>query len=223
MKCAQVKGLFSPYLDGAVTGKQMAAVGQHLSQCLTCNQEYALLRQSQQLLLSLGRKQAPRDLALKLRVAISQEAAAVRRPVFAGLRTRWENTLNAFLMPATAGAITAVLVFGLLLGFFALPTRLQASSEDVPLMLYTAPELQGSALPFTADSINAESVVVEAYVDENGRVQDYRILSDEPQAQALRTQLNKTMIFTVFRPATSLGRPTAGRAVLSFSKVNVHG
>jgi hypothetical protein len=136
---------------------------------------------------------------------------------------RLENALNAFLMPATAGVVTAVLVFGLLLGFFALPTRLQASSEDVPLLLYTAPELQSSAMPFSAEALNAESVIIEAYVDANGRVQDYRILSDQQEAQSLRTQINNAMIFTTFRPATSLGRPTPGRAVLSFSKVNVRG
>jgi putative zinc finger protein len=223
MKCAQVRGLFSPYLDGAVSGKQMGAISAHLAECLACNQEYSLLRQSQLLLTSLGRKQAPKDLALKLRVAISQEAAAVRRPPLAGIRVRLENALNAFLMPATAGVVTAVLVFGLLLGFFALPTRLQASSEDVPLLLYTAPELQSSAMPFSAEALNAESVVIEAYVDANGRVQDYRILSDQQEAQSLRTQINNAMIFTTFRPATSLGRPTPGRAVLSFSKVNVRG
>jgi hypothetical protein len=31
------------------------------------------------------------------------------------------------------------------------------------------------------------------------------------------------LIFTTFRPATNLGRPTAGRAVLSFSKISVRG
>jgi hypothetical protein len=29
--------------------------------------------------------------------------------------------------------------------------------------------------------------------------------------------------FTTFRPAMSMGRPTAGRAVLSFSKISVKG
>jgi hypothetical protein len=31
------------------------------------------------------------------------------------------------------------------------------------------------------------------------------------------------LIFTVFRPATSYGRPTTGKAVLSFSEINVKG
>jgi hypothetical protein len=72
-------------------------------------------------------------------------------------------------------------------------------------------------------SINADSVVVEAFVNANGRVEDYRILSGPQDAHDLLPQLNNALIFTVFRPATSLGRPTSGRAVLSFSKINVKG
>ena len=55
---------------------------------------------------------------------------------------RLENAFHAFMVPATAGMVSAVLFFGLLLGFFALPAELQASSGDVPLMLYTGPQLE---------------------------------------------------------------------------------
>ncbi len=222
MKCAFVQRLFSPYLDGAVTGRQMREIREHLAGCPACEREYALLEQSQAMLAALGRKKAPADLALKLRVAISQEAAGARRPLFAGLRVRLENMANAFMVPATAGAVTAIIIFGLLLGFFAVPAQLQASN-DVPLMFYTPPELQESALGLGVGSINADSVIVEAYVDANGRVQDYRILSAPKDTEQLLPELNNAMIFTVFRPATALGRPTVGRAILSFSKINVRG
>ena len=42
-------------------------------------------------------------------------------------------------------------------------------------MVNTAPELQQSAFGMTLDTIDADSLVIEAYVDANGRVQDYRI------------------------------------------------
>jgi hypothetical protein len=222
MTCAAIQGLFSPYLDGAVTGRQMRAIAEHLAACPQCDREYTLLVQTQAALASLGRKKAPADLALKLRVAASQEAAIARRPLLAGLSVRLENALNAFMVPATAGAVTAIVIFGLLLGFFAVPEQLQASN-DVPLMFYTPPELQESALGLGVGSINADSVIVEAYIDANGRVQDYRILSAPKDSEQLLPELNNALIFTVFRPATALGRPTAGRAVLSFSKINVRG
>ncbi len=224
MNCTQAKTLFSPYLDGAVSGKQMRAIGEHLNTCAECSREYTLLTHSQRLLGTLGRKQAPPDLALRLRVAISQEAAAVRRPYFAGMWIRLQNALDAIIVPAAIGAAAAVVVFGLLLGFFALPSPLQASSEDVPLMFYTPPRLQSSGLTgMGVGSINTDSLVVEAYVDATGRVEDYRILSGPKDSDKILPELNRTLILTTFRPATQFGRPTSGRAVLTFSKVNVRG
>src|SRR5690348_1967940 len=142
MNCTQAKALFSPYLDGAVSGKQMRALSDHLNTCAECSREYTLLSHSQRLLAMVGRKQPPRDLALRLRVAISQEAAAVRRPYFAGVWIRLQNALDAIIVPAAIGAAAAVVVFGLLLGFFALPSPLQASSEDVPRSEEHTSELQ---------------------------------------------------------------------------------
>ena len=79
MTCAQAKPLFSPYLDGAVTGKQMREISHHLESCDPCSRQYVSLRQTQQLVGPGGiPRKAPADLALKLRVAISQEAARSR-------------------------------------------------------------------------------------------------------------------------------------------------
>jgi len=135
---------------------------------------------------------------------------------------RLENGLNAFMVPATAGLVSAVVIFGLLLGFFALPGQLQASS-DVPLVFYTAPQLEQSVFGTSLGSIGEDSVVIEAYVDANGRGQDYRILSVPENAAAVLPQVKNLLIFTTFRPALSMGRPTAGRAVISFSKISVKG
>jgi len=160
-------------------------------------------------------------LGLKLRLAISREAAQGRRP-YEGLRTRLENTLNAFMVPATAGLACAVLIFGLVATILAIPGQLQANNEDVPLVLNTGPELQQSAFD-NMSSINAESLVIEAYVDSQGRIQDYRILSDPGASQELLPQVKRMLIFTTFRPAMSMGHPISSRAVLSFSKISVQG
>src|SRR5260370_6538666 len=85
MQCSEAKRLFSPYLDGAVTGTQMHGLQGHLSDCETCRQDYHLLRQTQQLLVSVGRPKVPADLSLRLRLAISREAAQAPRPPFDGL------------------------------------------------------------------------------------------------------------------------------------------
>ena len=46
MKCGEARSLFSPYLDGAVSGAQMHALSEHLEICSRCNREYLLLRRS---------------------------------------------------------------------------------------------------------------------------------------------------------------------------------
>src|ERR1700684_2645070 len=103
LRCPQAKGLFSPYLDGAVTGTEMLALQQHLSDCAACNEEYQSLRRTQQLLLSMARPKAPSDLGLKLRLAISRETEQAKRGRFEGLMVRLENAFHAFMVPATAG------------------------------------------------------------------------------------------------------------------------
>jgi len=221
MKCSEAKQLFSPYLDGAVTGTQMHRLSQHMENCAGCRQEYADLGQTQQLLTKLGPRKAPADLALKLRVAISREAARDSR--FEGMFVRLENLLDAFMVPATAGLVSAVVMFGLLIGFLALPEQLLGNNDDVPLMLYTAPQLQQSAFSTALGSISDDSLVIEAYVDANGRIQDYRILSASEVSQELLPQVKRLLIFTTFRPATNMGRPISGHAVLSFAKVSVRG
>lgn len=221
MKCSQARSLLSPYLDGMLTGKQMLALGAHLDVCEICSREYAALRRTQQLLASVPRRKAPEDLALKLRLAISREVAHARRPYFADLRLRVDNALQAFMVPATAGLVSAVVMFGLLMGFLAVP--LPVNSTDVPLTFSTTPQLEESAFGTTLDSSKDDSLVIEAYVDSSGRVEDYRVLSNPENPKELPPQVKNMLIFTTFRPATFMGQPTAGTAVVSFSKISVKG
>jgi hypothetical protein len=209
-------------MDHSISGKRMHEISEHLNSCRACRSEFTLLCNTQKLVSGLGRRQPPRDLALKLRVMISQELAQSRKKPFEGLRLRFENTFNAFMVPATAGMISAIIIFGLLIGVLY-PAQISRANNDVPTLLYTPPELTFSPFGLEMNGINADSLVVEAYVDANGRVQDYRILSAPEDAKDLVPELNKMLIFTTFRPATAFGKPTNGRAVLSFAKVNVRG
>ncbi len=223
MNCAEAKQLLSPYLDGAITGAEMLGLQQHMEQCADCTGEYNALRRTQQLLMSMGRVKEPADLGLKLRLAISHEAAQARRPRFEGLRLQVENAVQAFMVPATAGLACALLIFGLITAVLTTPGQLQANNQDVPTILNTGPELEQSVFGSNLSSVNADSLVIEAYIDRDGRVQDYKILSDPAESQELLPQVKRTLIFTKFRPAMSMGHPISSRAVLSFSKISVRG
>jgi len=225
LQCPEAKRLFSPYLDGAVTGTEMLALERHLVGCASCEGHYSGLRESQRLLVSVGRPKAPADLGLRLRLAISREVARDRRPPFEGLWVRLENSFRASLVPATAGFLSALVIFGIAMVYFVAPSTVQADN-DVPLvMVNTAPQLQQTR--FGMSQIDDDSLVIEAYIDVNGRVQDYRILSDPDDAKELAPQVKSMLIdmmtFTTFRPALSMGRPTPSRAVLSFSRISVRG
>ena len=222
MKCSVVQRHMSSYLDGAVTRSQLAEMSKHIAGCEECSADYEGVRQTQKLVGSLGRRQAPPELALRVRVAISKEAANARRPRWDALAIRWQNAFNAIMVPATAGLVTTIIIFGLLISFLYYPGQLSATN-DVPTAFYTPPELQSAPFELATGLSNADALVVEAYVDANGRIQDYRILSGPDNMTSLPAELKNVLIFTTFRPATSFGRPISGRAILSFSKIQVKG
>src|ERR1700690_4097368 len=222
MKCAEYKRLVSPYLDGQVSGAEMFALQNHMKECASCAREYDEVQRTLQLIVALNKAKAPADLPLRLRLAISRESAQARRRRFEGAMVRLSNAIHAFMVPATAGALTAVLIFGILLGFFALPKELRASA-DVPLMLYIGPQLKQSVFGTSLGTVGEDSEGIEAYIDANGRVQDYRILSESDDAKPELAEVKNLLIFTTFSPALSMGVPIPSRAVISFSKISVKG
>jgi len=221
MKCSVAKKLVASYVDGEATRGQLSQVDEHLHSCIECTAYYSSVRRTQALVASLGRKPAPPQLALRLRVALSQEIANAKTSRWDSLRLRWENAFNAVMVPATAGLVTTMIVFGLLISMIY-PGQVRAAN-DVPTMLYTPAELKFAPFEWSMGGSSADSLVVEAYVGPDGRILDYRILSAPEDAQAILPELKNMLIFTTFHPATAFGQPTASRVVLSFSKVQVKG
>lgn len=218
MKCAEARALFSPCLDRVTTGKQASALNNHLSECVECYKQFKTVEANRNLIAALRPKIAPPDLALQVRIAVSRELAASRRNPFEAIAMRFQNAMNAFMVPATAGALTAVVMFGLLIG--TLIPR-QYAGHDVTL--YTPPQLNFAPFGLEAGSANGDALVVEASVDSHGRVQDYRVISAPSDADGAISELKNMLIFSQFRPATSFGQPVSGTVVLSFSKINVKG
>ena len=221
MKCSVAEVLMSPYVDGCVTRSQLAKMNEHVRTCAQCAARFASVQRTQSLVASLGRKSAPPELALKLRVALSQEVANSRRSRWERILVRWQNAFNTTMVPATAGLVTTLIIFGVLISFLY-PAQVSASN-DVPTVLYTPAQLQSTPAEWSVGVTSAESLVVEAYVGPDGRIQDYRILSAPEDAEAILPQLKNMLLFTTFQPATAFGQPTSGRVILTFSKVLVKG
>jgi hypothetical protein len=219
MKCTQSQALFSSYLDGAVSGVEMQEVSEHLRDCATCCDEYQMMESTRALVSSLGPRQAPPDLAFKIRIALSSERSHGWRQFLQGQMVRWQHGFRTFMLPATAGVVTAVFFFGALMGFLVAPP-VSASADDQPTMLYTPPRLVSSP---SISELNLDSpIMIETDVDANGRVQNYRIISGRDDVQ-IREQLNRALLFTFFAPAQWFGRPVPGKVVISLSNVHVQG
>jgi hypothetical protein len=224
--CGSVQANFSEYLDGRLNGREMQRIAFHLNECGHCAGEWSSLRQAQASLADLGPVPEPDDLLLRIRVAVSQERARSRRGVFHGWNVTWKNTVGPFLLQAGAGFASAVLLLGsiiVLVTMFAQPQVAQAS-KDEPLGNPTAPRLVSLSSGAGDNQIGAFSspVVVEAYVNGQGKMYDYRIVSG-PTDAATRSEIENMLLTSRFEPARFFGQPVRGLAVLSFSGVSVRG
>ena len=103
----------------------------------------------------------------------------------------------------------------MLMGSFALPVQ---AANDVPLMIYVPPTFKASAYTLQQGVISEDSVVVEAYIDEAGRVDGFRVLSSPKDVKQWLPQVKNALVFTEFQPALAMGRPTPGRVVLAFTR-----
>jgi hypothetical protein len=225
MKCSSVRSQFSEYLDGAMTGVTMQKVAAHLEWCQKCSLEFQRMRSAQQMLADLGPAKPPADLALRLRVAISQEKADSPKQNLARWRVRWQNTVAPLLLQASAGFASTILLIGtvaLLVGAMAAPE--QASAGDEPLGEASGPHFLYANLAATSAQIDGHEnpIVVKAYIDGSGRVYDYSILSG-PNDAGTRAKVENQLLFSIFEPARFFGQPVRGLVVLSFSGVSVRG
>ncbi|MGD0731012.1 MAG: zf-HC2 domain-containing protein [Terracidiphilus sp.] len=224
--CKEVQAGFSEYLDGRLNGRVMQHIAAHLEECGKCAREWASLRQVQASLAGLGPVSEPENLPLRIRVAVSQERALSRRSPFASWNLAWKNTVGPFLLQATAGFASAVLLLGtviVLVTMFAQPEVAQAS-KDEPLGNPTAPRLVSLSTGAGNNEVGALSgpVVVEVYINGEGQMYDYRIVSG-PSDEATRSQIENLLLTSRFTPASFFGQPVRGLAVLSFSGVSVRG
>jgi hypothetical protein len=202
----------------------MQQIARHLDTCVACAQEFTALRAMQQSLAALGPAKAPADLGLKLRLAISHEQARRKSSWLDSLSLKWDNAIRPMLVQVSAGFAGAVILvggIGLLLGMVAAPEPVMANDE--PLGAITSPHYLYSvdnprAIVTEHDSV----IVVEAFVNAQGRVYDYNIVSG-PDDPAVHSQVVDQLLMSVYEPASVFGAPVRGRVVVTFSGISVHG
>lgn len=223
--CNNARAQFSDYLDGNLTGIAMRSMAEHLKSCRDCAADFGAWRQMQQSLAMLGPARPPADLGLRIRVALSQEQARTPKNLLTLWKVRWQNTVGPLLLQASAGFASAVVLIGtmaFLIGAFAAPEP--AAARDEPIGMASSPHWLYSTLEADAGTVSHKGnpVTVEVFVDAQGRVYDYEIVSG-PSDPATRADLETLLLTSVFQPASAYGQPVRGVALLTFSGVSVQG
>jgi hypothetical protein len=226
LHCVSVREEFSGYLDGAVSGLQMAAIREHLEACSDCGSEFNAWIEMQDALAALGPAQPPARLQARLRSAIANERErGTHLPLPQRAMRLWRASLAPIAFRVAGGlAVAVVLVAGM--GYlFAAPIAVQADDERIanfvsPHYLYS--EVPPQPLVTTHDAPIYAPVVVEALIDTDGRVYDYSIL-EGPKGQDVRAHVEQNLLASVYKPATVLGTPVRGHVVLTYTGVSVRG
>jgi hypothetical protein len=212
--CVEIRNHYSDYLDGLCDPQVLKSIRFHLSYCGSCRQELEVWETLQADLCGLSRCQVPPELALRLRVEVSQ---ALHNKLLERLRVWMDNVLQPVLLPASGGVLAAIVCFCLIMGSLVVPVT---STPDVPLGLVTPPRVRELA-PFDFNTGDAPVVVVMR-IDAGGRAMGYRLLSGESSPELIH-QLDRVIYFSNFQPATWFGRPTDGQVVLSLRRITVRG
>ena len=162
----------------------------------------------------------PRELATRLRILASRERLRnSRRNNLSATLAFWldhtrlwmNNLMRPLAIPAAGGLFAAVILFSMMAPALTVNRR---PASDVPSALATEATLQ-SSLPV---GLGDEEIVIDVVMDERGDVVDYSI----PKGQlwfsnpAIRKNVESTLVFTRFTPATIFGQPLAGKTRIRF-------
>jgi len=219
MTCQWVRQNLTGYVDQQLRAGMVADLERHLLACGACHQEYEYLARLNSPLRDLPGLEPPPGLATEIRVQWSQQ-------VQASLWERWQvhlaNLMRPVALPAAGGLLTALLLFGALLPAVVF-TRSGRSEADVPTGFTTGPRFKtASVLP-----MYEEDLLVEAWVDEQGKITRYEVLNPAPSGdqvgKELHYQVTNVLLTTLFEPATLFGQPTSARVVFSLRRINIRG
>ena len=212
--CVEIRSFFSDYLDGRCEPEVLRSIRYHLAYCEPCREELRRWQTVQEDLGSLARRRVSADLALRLRVMMSQQ---LHRNLLARLWVRLENLLRPNLLPATGGVAAAIVCFCLIMGSQVGPV---VRGPDVPLQVVTPVRVRELApIDFNTGDV---PVVVVTQIDAEGRATGYRLLSGQKSPELMQ-QLDRMIYFSLFQPATAFGKPTDGQVVLSLRRITVRG
>ena len=234
ISCSAAANHFPAFLEGDLSAAEQRRIDAHMDTCGRCSAQVQQMRQLRSTLRRMPARIPPAALRTRLRVVASREL--VRQKSRASLPAMWsewqsdfrlwfQNLMRPLAIPTAGGFLSAVLLFCLLPVGMASPSLALsvATLTDVPTGLYT----DATVKSISPVGFNDEDVVVELLIDDQGRILSYTI-PDCPhmrKSPGLRRNIESSLLFTQFTPATTFGQPMSGKIRLSFrnSSINVKG
>lgn len=176
---------------------------------------------------TLAPVEAPAELSLRIRLALSHERVRAERRFLGRMQFRcaafFENSIKPIGLQAAVAAVALLAVAGGVLMLGAVAPQQAVEANDIPLAGFSAPRyLYSVAGEQAVGGIGDQPLMVEAKVDRAGRVYDYHVISGALDAVAAAA-LQQRMVTGVFQPAKIFGEPVRGRVLLTFADVVVHG
>ena len=184
---------------------------------------------------NISARSVPPELSVKLRVLASRQCKRQASLMNLAARVRhfqeraqrfYDEIVGPLALPFMGGVASAIVLFSMcVVPQYPLRQTSMAdvSAIDVPTMLSTAVAVK-TISPFVT---SADEVVVDVWVDQEGRMFDYAIVAGASvlASDHLRRRLENMLLFTQFTPATEFGRPMSSkvRLRLDSSRVDVRG
>lgn len=209
------------YVDGELGPVGRRLVRWRLSRSEASFEEYERLESISHLTRQLPEARAPKNLRTRIILAT---CGARRDGYWLRWKVRFQNLLQPLALPATGGVLAAFLLFGALISQLWISPKKWA--EDVPLTYLAGSWASDPSVSVPSPLSVSEDITVEAFIDDQGRVYDFRLLRlpNTPYLSSdIKSQLANALLTTQFAPATSFGRPVRGRILISYVQVDVQG
>jgi len=181
------------------------------------------------MLQSLPRLSPPKELQAQLSVLASRHAQRRRR--FASVRALasyvgeellllFNNLARPYAVPCAGGIVSALFLFGLVAPTFAVKRNISA---DVPTAISTQASLQFALAFHLGEGAEFDEIVVDVTTDEEGRVTGFSVPDNQAAARdrTVLKNLESTLLYTKFTPATFFGQPATGRTRITIRRNSV--
>ena len=217
MNCRFARTYIPAYIDGELGPANRWILRQHLVGCPDCLDQYERGDTFIESVAELRPVQVPASLRTQILLAVWRES----ENTWEQLRLRFRNWTRPIAVPATGGILSAVILFvGLMSNISFVPRDLDT---DIPLTYLTKTLITHPSMSIAPPFVVTENIGVEAFVDGQGYVYDFRIIhlpsSYRATSAKLRAELANALLAARFDPATNFGRPVLGRVLLSFRPV----